>query len=139
MEKESTTSNDAVEPNDTLEPNITVKENFIPAVTMEQEGRVNTVNTLDPTKSIESIDSFESTITMEPSNIKPNIEMETSEHKDLQYTFIMGHKRAKNPGKLIIGENLSFKTFSNPHNFSQLSQLKLLIYKEYFVSKSLTI
>ena len=75
---------------------------------MEQEGRLKTTNIVDPAKSVESIDNLESTKTMEPSNVNLDIEIEPSEHKDLQYTFIMGHKRAKNPGKLIVGENERF-------------------------------
>ena len=83
---------------DTLEPDNTVKENSTPAITVKQEGRVKTTNIVDPTKSVESIDNLESTKTMEPSNVNLDIVIEPSEHKDLQYTFIMGHKRAKNPG-----------------------------------------
>ena len=75
---------------------------------MEQEGRLKTTNIVDPAKSVESIDNLESTKTMEPSNVNLDIEIEPSEHKDLQYTFIMGHKRAKNPGKLIVGGNERF-------------------------------
>ena len=95
MEKESTKP-------DNLEPDNIVKENSTPAITVEQEGRVETTNI------VESIDNFESSNTMDPSDVNLDIEMKPYEHKDLQYTFIMGHKRAKNPGKLIVGGNERF-------------------------------
>ena len=60
---------------------------------------MNPINSLDP------IDTLESTVTMEPSDVDSNIKMEPSEHKYLQHSFLKRHKNSKNPGKLIIGPN----------------------------------